>query len=740
MKGLNVRQLGSTTALALLLAVSACTADLAGPPEPSYQMVDGSLQIIKRVVNDNGGTATPATFGVNTSAGALTFDAGVPDGPGTLRYSSQVITVAPGQYTLRENNVVGYTEGTWSCTGATPDDNTFNNGAVTVPSGTAVVCTITNDDATGTLRLVKRVVNDHGGAATVADFGLSTSAGALTFAAGVADGPNTLSYVSQAITVLAGQSYTLRENDIAGYTEGVWTCEGATPSNNTISAGAVTVPSFTPVICTITNDDIVVPNGSLRIVKRVVNDNGGTATVAAFGVSSSAGTLTFGAGVPDGPNTLAYSSQTISVAPGLSYTLRENDFLGYLEGTWSCTGATPSDNTILTGAVTVPSAVDVVCTITNDDATGTLQLVKRVVNDNGGTATVAAFGLSTSAGALTFGPGLPDGTGALIYASQAIPVASGVSYTLRENDIAGYAEGVWTCEGATPSNNTISAGAVTVLTNTPVVCTITNNDVPPVGSLRIVKRVVNDNGLVGTVAAFGLNTSAGALTFGSGVADGANTLAYSSQTIAVAAGSYTLRENNHIAYTEGTWSCTGATPSNNTFGAGMVTVPAGVAVVCTITNNDRTDTLLHNYGRAFWATNSAATYAVWFNAVGDRSLCNGSQARNLDNIGKLMGGFLANPTRRTTGATRSSLDQARMQLLPELLAAILNNAATGTSPSGPISVTAARAAYCGTNITTIQNARAAMAAFNGTDDGSYIPNPYGNGWFTPNLTFWNTLP
>jgi hypothetical protein len=538
----------------------------------------GSLQIVKRVVNDNGGTATVAAFGVTSSAGALTFGSGVADGANTLSYSSQVISVSAGSYTLRENDIGGYTEGSWSCTGATPSNTTITAGAVTVPLGTAVVCTITNDDVAGSLQIVKRVINNNGGTATVAAFGVTSDAGSLTFGSGVADGTNTLAYSSQVITVSSG-SYTLRENDIAGYSEGTWSCTGATPSNNTISAGAVTVPLGTAVVCTITNDDI---GGTLQIVKRVVNDNGGTAAVAAFGVNSSAGSLTFGSGAADGTNTLAYSSQVINVAAG-SYTLRENDIAGYSEGTWSCTGATPSDNTINNGAVTVPLATNVVCTITNNDIAGSLQIVKRVVNNNGGTATVSAFGVNSSAGSLTFGSGAADGSNTLAYSSQVMTVNAG-SYTLRENDIAGYTEGTWSCTGATPSNTSINNGAVTVPLATAVVCTITNDDVG--GSLQIIKRVVNDNGGTATVSAFGVNTSAGSLTFDGGAADGANTTAYTSQAIAVSAGSYTLRENDIAGYSEGTWSCTGATPSDNTINNGAVTVPLGTAVVCTVTNND----------------------------------------------------------------------------------------------------------------------------------------------------------
>ena len=73
-------------------------------------------------------------------------------------------------------------------------------------------------------------------------FRVNTSAGALNSAAAVEDPTNTFTYTSQALTVNAG-SYTLRENDIAGYAEGTWSCTGATANPTSISAGAVVVPN-----------------------------------------------------------------------------------------------------------------------------------------------------------------------------------------------------------------------------------------------------------------------------------------------------------------------------------------------------------------------------------------------------------------------------------------------------------------------------------------------------------------
>ena len=330
-----------------------------------------SLTLVKRVVNDNGGSKTVADFNLATTAGTLTpFSAGVADGANTLKYTSQTISgLSAGAYTLREDDVAGYGEGTWSCTtGGTVTDSSINLGSVTLANGANVTCTITNDDQAASLTLVKRVVNDNGGSKTVADFNLATTAGTLTpFSAGVADGANTLKYTSQTISGLSAGAYTLREDDVAGYGEGTWSCTtGGTVTDSSINLGSVTLANGANVTCTITNDDQA---ASLTLVKRVVNDNGGSKTVADFNLATTAGTLTpFSAGVADGANTLKYTSQTITGLSAGAYTLREDDVAGYGEGTWSCTtGGTVTDSSINLGSVTLANGANVTCTITNDD-------------------------------------------------------------------------------------------------------------------------------------------------------------------------------------------------------------------------------------------------------------------------------------------------------------------------------------------------------------------------------------
>jgi hypothetical protein len=110
----------------------------------------------------------------------------------------------------------------------------------------------------------------------------------------------------------------------------------------------------------------------------------------------------------------------------------------------------------------------------------------------------------------------------------------------------------------------------------------------------------------------------------------------------------------------------------------------------------------------------------------------------------LMGAFWSNIAQTSTGGKRDNLDKARMQLLQQLVAAILNNAAFGSSPS--TSIGDAITAFSSTNQKTVKDAASAMASFNEMYDGGVFATPQGSadgGKYAKdiaNLAFWDVLP
>src|SRR6185369_6010378 len=129
-----------------------------------------------------------------------------------------------------------------------------SGGTFTVVPSVLTECTITNKLQNGTLIVKKVVTNNDGGTATCGDFGFQVNGGTAT--SFEADCQNEMSVDS---TI----PYTVTEPAAGGY---------ATSYDN---CSSIQVPAGGSATCTITNDDLP---PSLRLVKSVTNNSGGTAT------------------------------------------------------------------------------------------------------------------------------------------------------------------------------------------------------------------------------------------------------------------------------------------------------------------------------------------------------------------------------------------------------------------------------------------------------------------------------
>jgi hypothetical protein len=178
-------------------------------------------------------------------------------------------------------------------------------------------------------------------------------------------------------------------------------------------------------------------------------------------------------------------------------------------------------------------------------------------------------------------------------------------------------------------------------------------------------------------------------------------------------------------------------------------------------NGDTVTCVFENTGngatrtQGFWATHSQLANIAWFSGggfghqfpgvtgvtgIGDIALC----GRSIDTIGKVMGAFWSDISKTSTGKKRSATDQARMQLLQQLIAAELNASAFGTDP-GSGKFAAWEGAYCGTNPNlTLQQAQQQAASYNSVGDNStFTPGTAAdskNGRAIADYAFWDTLP
>jgi len=256
-------------------------------------------------------------------------------------------------------------------------EETFTLPATTAPATHVNVFTATVTDGEGnedtdtddetitfsyvpTLKLVKQVNNTSGGTAL-------PSAWTLT-ATEVGSGTPTISDPGDQETfhvVTPGMVYTLDEvGGPAGYSTNGWVCD----VEGVLTGYQVTLAAEDDVTCTITNDDIA---PTLKLVKNVTNDNGGTVLAGGWDLTATGSELGF---TDKGDSTTSHT-----VRAGVEYTLSESTVPGYEAGSWSCDGGIFSGDKITLGLDN-----DVTCTITNNDRPASIQGRKyRDVNGNG---------------------------------------------------------------------------------------------------------------------------------------------------------------------------------------------------------------------------------------------------------------------------------------------------------------------------------------------------------------------
>jgi hypothetical protein len=638
-----------------------------------------SLTLVKVVTNNNGGTATAANFNL-TAAGPTTISGAGPTVTGAA---------SAGLYNLSESGPSGYTASSWSCSSG------GSGSTVTLPVGGSATCTIGNNDNPASLTLVKVVTNDNGGTATAANFNLTAA------------GPITISGAGPTVTNANANAgvYNLSESGPSGYTASSWSCTSGG------SGASVTLPLGGSATCTIGNND---NPASLTLVKVVTNDNGGTSTASAFTLRAA------------GPTTISGAGPTVTSAASAGlYNLSETGPSGYTASSWNCTSGGSG------ATVTLPLGGSATCTIGNNDNPASLTLVKVVTNDNGGTATPAAFTLRAA------GPITISGVGPTVTNAN----ASAGTYNLSETSVAGYTPSSWSCtSGGSGATVTLPLGGSST-------CTIGNNDQP--ATLTLVKRVI---GIGGTTFTFNLT---GVTPTSTTLAPAANSTSSATYTN-VSAGSKTITEvlpnANYILTDVACVRSPSTTPfvtGNTSTGLISFTLTLGDNVTCTYVNQ-RTSQTTRTQG--FWSTHLEVTTIVWnggtiqgtvfggISSVLDNQLC----GQTLD-IAAVMGGFWSSIAQTTDKEKRSDVDRARMRLLQQLLAAELNYAAFGSLPPGGLTTfTNAEAAYCSGDIDAMNLYAGILAAFNesgdtGAFDTGFSASPK-DAKAIANLEFWDDLP
>ena len=340
------------------------------------------LNIVKVVVNDNGGIGTIESFTITAANQSPSF--GVASGVGDSKtYTAEALHLSvdtstlSSQFNLAELEVDGYDIEGWSCAGdGTPSVTSGQRtGTITLGIAEAATCTITNNDISPRITLVKVVINDNGGDATVDDFDLSL-AGNSFVSASTESVTGGVRYISEAIEVDANTDLSLTEASITGYDNGTWSCDNGTLSDSSSGGGVINISSGVNATCTITNNDVA---PEVTLIKIVKNDNGGNATVSDFQlkvdntefVTAETSSVTGG---------ISYTSEVIKVSANQAFSLTEQDVAGYETGTWACTNGSLTAGAAGTGSITLTEGQNTTCTITNDDKGVDLGITKTVSN------------------------------------------------------------------------------------------------------------------------------------------------------------------------------------------------------------------------------------------------------------------------------------------------------------------------------------------------------------------------
>ena len=283
------------------------------------------------------------------------------------------------------------------------------------------------------------------------------------------------------LNLLAGTNYTLTEGAQTSPWElvSISCTTDSQPPTDLTNGGTFAVDSNTLTACTITNR---LKRGAIRVIKNVLNNNGGTALPSNF-------TITLG----DSANTtfagMSGAGTTFEFDEGYTFNVAEIGIpSGYTQvsQTGDCSGA-------------IVANVTKVCVITNDDIPPSLTLVKVVINDNGGTAVAADFTLSAN------GPTPISGAGG----ATSGPDFSAGSYALSETIVAGYTASAWVCSGGSQS------GASIALANgESATCTITNNDSKAAPTAATAMRwVLHDSATVTGIRAGAPDAASATITF-----------------------------------------------------------------------------------------------------------------------------------------------------------------------------------------------------------------------------------
>lgn len=710
----------------------------------------GKIQLTKDFV----GTPEDVTIKIGTSGGGSQVESKALSADGTTSehtvdtdtyFVSETLTTPANYDTLLE------------CFNDIDDSDTINGGdtshsvntgtgAVSVGNNDDVICRYTNTRHTGTVELKKHWVGTAG--STSLTIG-STIGGSEIDTQAVSGSDGT----TGANTVDTGTYYGNETGGLTNYDSSALSCfndannNGTNDSEASVTVGAnnaVAVTTGQHVICTFTNtrqqgkielqkDFVGTPENV--IIKIGTSQNG---TQVDTDVLSADGT--------DGEHTVDTGTYFVSevLTNPANYTsglVCSNDVNhnNIVDG-----GDTVHAVNTSTGEVSVGNGDDVICVYTNTRKQGTIELKKAW----SGTAGQTTLNIGTSNGGTQVDTQLTGADGAAPLTTGQNTVDTGTYFNSETGGLTNYTASALVCfndannNGTNDSEATVTVGAndsVSVGSGQHVICTYTNTR--NTGTIVIIK---NSHG---GPDAFDFNISGPTASTPTINTVGSPNGTGTTGNITVDTGAYTVNEGTppiHWTLTDAICNAGSGTDTNadGILDTWNFSVTNGGTVTCTFTNSKGGTTRT----QGFWATHTTLANNVWGTvSAANASLCTNpitaTVGTGTNQLNQLMGGFWANIANKISPkATRTDLDKARMQMLQQYLAAVLNFYEFGSG--SPTLFSTARTAYCATNVGAIKTQTGILGAFNESgDSGVFTPGSSA----TPSLSktqadilFWNT--
>lgn len=129
--------------------------------------------------------------------------------------------------------------------------------------------------------------------------------------------------------------------------------------------------------------------------------------------------------------------------------------------------------------------------------------------------------------------------------------------------------------------------------------------------------------------------------------------------------------------------------------------------------------------QGFWSAHTNFTTTVFNTELGGSMTLGGTgHSKTVDTKEKLFGVWFSSIPYKSDGSRRHPVDQARMVLAQQLVAAKLNCAAFGCSAANLSTIAAGDAAYAGSNKGAMASAAAALDAYNNGGDGNAFPTTW----------------